>query len=223
MSRILQIRRGDAAHNDNFTGLPGEITMDTTPGAETVRVHDGARLGGVALARADLSNVPAGVLAAAVNSAFDETGGLPPEALADGGAGFDINSVSGDFWDALFREYNLRTTNFAQTDAGSIGTTSYIEYVFNTIHASDIDLSAAVADTVLVCQSPEAGYSIGDIVYAFGIGTRATPRPIAFCDANGLHLRQLVNNEPFWVSNKTTGEQFNATNAKWKMIFRVWY
>ena len=71
MTRILQIRRGSAAQNDNFTGLSGEITMDTTN--KTLRVHDGETLGGFALARAD------------------ET----PSA-------FDINSVSADFWTALF-------------------------------------------------------------------------------------------------------------------------
>ena len=51
MTRILQIRRGTSAQNDNFTGMAGEITMDTTN--KTVRIHDGETLGGIALARAD--------------------------------------------------------------------------------------------------------------------------------------------------------------------------
>ena len=51
MSRVLQIRRGTTAQNNNFTGMAGEITYDTT--AKTIRVHDGTTLGGVALARAD--------------------------------------------------------------------------------------------------------------------------------------------------------------------------
>ncbi|MCL2331151.1 MAG: hypothetical protein FWC61_01245 [Proteobacteria bacterium] len=225
MTRTLQIRRGGTAQNDNFTGLAGEITMDATRGAETVRAHDGATLGGFALARADLANVSAAALAATVNSALGGTGGAAgdgmPAALA--AAPFDINGVSADFWNALFREYNLRTTNFGQSAACDIGTASYIEYIFDAIHSSDIDLGAATADTVLICRVPQAGYSIGDIVYAFGIGARATPRPVAFCDENGLHLRQLVNNEPFWVSHKTTGEQTSITNPTWKMIFRVWY
>ena len=45
MTRILQIRRGTAAENDNFTGMTGEITMDTTN--KTVRIHDGETLGGL--------------------------------------------------------------------------------------------------------------------------------------------------------------------------------
>ena len=51
MAQIKQWRRGTAAENNNFTGAPGEITVDTTN--NTLRVHDGQTLGGTALARAD--------------------------------------------------------------------------------------------------------------------------------------------------------------------------
>lgn len=49
MSRQIQIRRGSAAENDNFTGAIGEITMDTTN--KTLRVHDGETVGGTVLAK----------------------------------------------------------------------------------------------------------------------------------------------------------------------------
>lgn len=51
MTRILQVRRGTTAQHNNFTGLNGEITYDTT--LKTLRVHDGETLGGIALARRD--------------------------------------------------------------------------------------------------------------------------------------------------------------------------
>ena len=51
MSRQIQIRRGDAAANDNFIGAIGEVTMDTTN--NTLRVHDGETLGGTVLAKQD--------------------------------------------------------------------------------------------------------------------------------------------------------------------------
>ena len=51
MSRQIQIRRGTATEHEMFTGAIGEVTMDTTN--NTLRVHDGQTLGGVALARAD--------------------------------------------------------------------------------------------------------------------------------------------------------------------------
>lgn len=59
MSRQIQIRRGTAFENDNFTGAIGEVTMDTTN--KTLRVHDGETLGGTVLAKQseipDLTNV----------------------------------------------------------------------------------------------------------------------------------------------------------------------
>ena len=70
MTRVLQLRRGTTAQNNNFTGLPGEITFDMD--AKTVRVHDGETLGGFALQRTD--------------NAATNTGT------------FDITTVSDDFW-----------------------------------------------------------------------------------------------------------------------------
>jgi len=44
MPTILQFRRGTTTQNDTYTGLPGEITIDTT--LNTVRLHDGTTVGG---------------------------------------------------------------------------------------------------------------------------------------------------------------------------------
>ena len=44
MPTVLQFRRGTTAQNDAYTGLPGEITIDTT--LNTVRLHDGTTVGG---------------------------------------------------------------------------------------------------------------------------------------------------------------------------------
>lgn len=151
MSRVLQIRRGTTAQNDNFTGLAGEITYDTT--AKTIRVHDGATLGGVALARAD--------------------------EIPDPSAEFDIDTVPDTKWAEIFARvapapittqsspllnisnatylhymfsgitsepYNVRATLVAQTDAagyatgdetGAFGIGSYTCPVFHTYIASD--------------------------------------------------------------------------------------
>ena len=51
MSRAIQIRRGTADEHNDFTGLEGEVTYDTTN--KTLRVHDGVTIGGITLARAD--------------------------------------------------------------------------------------------------------------------------------------------------------------------------
>ena len=77
MTRILQLRRGTTAENDNFTGLPGEITMDLD--AKTLRIHDGERLGGYILQPTDT-------------------------AATDTGA-FDVTAVPDEYWEALFAKY----------------------------------------------------------------------------------------------------------------------
>jgi len=105
MSRVLQIRRGTTAQNDNFTGLAGEITYDTT--AKTIRVHDGATLGGVALARAD--QIPT----------------IPDP--------FDITSVPDTTWATIVARVAPATFTITTSSAISISNTTYIEHAFSGI------------------------------------------------------------------------------------------
>lgn len=46
----LQLRRGTTAEHSTFTGLVGEITVDTDK--DTIVVHDGSTAGGIPLAKA---------------------------------------------------------------------------------------------------------------------------------------------------------------------------
>jgi hypothetical protein len=46
----LQLRRGTTSEHSAFTGLVGEITVDTTK--DTIVVHDGVTAGGIPLAKA---------------------------------------------------------------------------------------------------------------------------------------------------------------------------
>jgi len=54
MSRQVKLRRGTAAQHSSFTGVEGEVTVNTT--GKELRVHDGGTAGGVKVARADGSN-----------------------------------------------------------------------------------------------------------------------------------------------------------------------
>ena len=45
----LQLRRGTTAQHSTFTGLVGEITVDTDK--DTIVVHDGVKAGGYPLAK----------------------------------------------------------------------------------------------------------------------------------------------------------------------------
>ena len=59
MANALQLRRGTTSEHSTFTGLVGEVTVDTTK--DTVVVHDGSQAGGYPLAKfSDLTiaNVP---------------------------------------------------------------------------------------------------------------------------------------------------------------------
>ncbi len=54
-SEAYQRRRGTTAENDAFTGLVGEVVVDTDK--STLRVQDGVTAGGHEVAKADLSNI----------------------------------------------------------------------------------------------------------------------------------------------------------------------
>ena len=55
MAKRVQLIRHTTGGADAFTGLPGEVTIDTT--RKEARVHDGLVLGGIPQARRDLDNV----------------------------------------------------------------------------------------------------------------------------------------------------------------------
>lgn len=55
MTKAVQFRRGTTSEHLVFTGLEGEVTVDTDK--ETAVVHNGATAGGYPLAREDLANV----------------------------------------------------------------------------------------------------------------------------------------------------------------------
>ena len=49
MAFAIQLRRGTTAQHSTFTGLVGEITVDTDK--DTLVVHDGVKAGGYPLAK----------------------------------------------------------------------------------------------------------------------------------------------------------------------------
>lgn len=49
MAKQVQFRRGTSTEHNSFTGVVGEVTVDTTN--NTLRVHDGSTVGGTRLAR----------------------------------------------------------------------------------------------------------------------------------------------------------------------------
>lgn len=190
MARILQIRRGTAAQNDNFTGMAGEISFDMDD--KTLRVHDGEKLGGFALARAD------------------QVEGI--------GENFDITTVPDEFWTEKFAHLAPTQFQIETSRDGMIGSTTYIEYLFNNIKKTPV-----MVQFWLICQSAEAGYETGDECGAFGIGQYAHPIYNTFHDADGLHIRIAIGRQTFWAAHKHTGEKTDLTYEKWRIRLRVYY
>jgi hypothetical protein len=78
MSKQVKMRRGTATQHASFTGVVGEVTVDTTTAA--LRVHDGSTVGGRAMARADGTNA-SGAWNISVNNVSGVVG------LTNGGTG----------------------------------------------------------------------------------------------------------------------------------------
>lgn len=194
MSRVLQIRRGTTAQNDNFTGLAGEISFDTD--IKTLRVHDGETLGGFALARADaIPDIP------------------------DAGDGFDINSVPDEFWAVKFSQFGGGASfNIATSPIIELYGTTLFECVFE-----EINKPAIFADVCLICKNPSAGYSVDEKVHAFGLGAHGAPGINTFVKYDGLHAVFMCGEQKYWVYHRATGVPTDIEYDDWYIQFRVCY
>ena len=67
MTTAVQHRRGTTAEHSTFTGLEGEVTIDTTK--DTAVIHDGSLAGGYPLAKETLANVNPSTLSAITGAA----------------------------------------------------------------------------------------------------------------------------------------------------------
>lgn len=85
MAKIVQRRRGTTAEHSTFTGLEGEITVNTS--LNTVVVHDGATAGGFSLALADGSNLTGSSSNSIGIVELDVTDGTAGQVLSTDGSG----------------------------------------------------------------------------------------------------------------------------------------
>jgi hypothetical protein len=106
MATAIQRRRGNTAQHAGFTGLAGEITIDTQK--NTVVVHDGTTAGGYPLARADEVAALGGADITAVIAGSGLTGGS-----TSGNATISLNyeNLAGNLVPSANNTYSLGTVS----------------------------------------------------------------------------------------------------------------
>lgn len=104
MANALQLRRGTTTQHNSFTGLAGEVTVDTDK--DTVVVHDGSTAGGFPLAL--FSNIPAALTASEILTSIKTVDGA--------GSGLDADTLDGKQLATIESEYQA----FANTAAANV-------------------------------------------------------------------------------------------------------
>jgi hypothetical protein len=102
MATAIQRRRGNTAQHASFTGLAGELTIDTDK--NTVVVHDGVTAGGYPLARADEVEALGGADITAVIAGSGLTGGA---SSGNATISLDYENLSGNLIPSVDNTYSL--------------------------------------------------------------------------------------------------------------------
>jgi hypothetical protein len=172
MATAIQRRRGNTAQHASFTGLAGEITIDTDK--NTVVVHDGSTAGGFPLATQAEVNALGGADITAVVAGDGLTGGATSgNATINvvGGAGITVSA------DAVAVNATYVKSLFSATDAGGDGSFSYSDGVFTYTGPSATDVRAHLtggAGLTFTTGTFAVGAGTGIVVNADDVAVNAT-------------------------------------------------
>jgi hypothetical protein len=161
MATAIQRRRGNTAQHASFTGLAGEITIDTDK--NTVVVHDGSTAGGHPLATQADVNALGGADITAVVAGDGLTGGATSGSATInvvGGAGITVSA------DNVAVNATYVKGLFSATDAGGDGSFSYSNGVFTYTGPSATEVRAHLTGG--------AGLTFTSGTFAVGAGTGIT-------------------------------------------------
>lgn len=108
-AKAIQYRRGNTAEHSLFTGLNGEITVDTDK--KVAVIHDGQTAGGLEMARADMDNVSQASLLAKIGNINVDTSNL---------ADIDLSNLSATGQAIIGGKASIDATNFTTTGKSTL-------------------------------------------------------------------------------------------------------
>lgn len=82
MTTQVQFRRGTSSENDSFTGLAGELTINT--GNHAIRVHDATVAGGHEMMLATASNITGNIPFTNISGTVNADTAIVSDGLVDG-------------------------------------------------------------------------------------------------------------------------------------------
>jgi len=223
MPTALQFRRGTTSQNNSFTGVVGELSVDTD--LDALRIHDGSTAGGHTIAKGEAASGAATTVAATANNSANETtyvtfvDGATGSQGIETDTGLSYNPSSGTitataFTGALTGNVTGNTsgtaatvTTAAQTAITSLGTLTALQV--DNININGNTLSSTAGTDLLI--TPLAGQQIvldGAIIIDAGVVTGATSiTSTAFVGA----LTGNVTGNTSGSSGSTTGNAATAT------------
>jgi hypothetical protein len=184
MAIQVQLRRGTTAQNNSFTGVVGEVTVDTD--VDTLRVHDGATVGGATV----VTTTATQTLTNKTIGAFTLSGNITGNANISG----TISVNSSDSATAI--------VNSGSNAVGNIGSSSNY---FNTVFAKAT--SALYADLAEMYEA-DSQYEPGTVV-CFG-GEQEITKSTQDRDRS---VAGVVSSNPAYIMNSSMSSDRAVTVA----------
>jgi hypothetical protein len=141
MTTAIKRRRGTTVQHSTFTGLEGELTVDTTK--KTVVVHDGSTAGGTPLAKESQATTNVNITGGSIS-------GITDLAVADGGTGASTASDA---------RSNLGLGTMATQNSNNVSISGGIVIADIVYGKNTNSVGSFTWDTAT--QSPEASISVG--------------------------------------------------------------
>lgn len=174
MSTALQLRRGTTSQHTSFTGLSGEVTVDSTK--HTVVVHDGTTAGGYPLLRQDISNLEnatigisklnvTGTPSGATYLRGDGTWGSPTVSAFPSGTLMLFQQTAAPTGWTKQTTHNDKALRVVSGTASSGGTSAFSTVFTNQTPTIDTSGLSAGATTLSTAQMPSHNHSYTTSTY----------------------------------------------------------